>query len=405
MADLNLTKTLTQSGTTKIVMLVMDGLGGLPRTPGGPTELESATTPNLDRLAREGMAGLLHPVDIGVSPGSGPGHLGLFGYDPICYLIGRGVLEAVGIGLQLTDNDVAARGNFCTVDGQGVITDRRAGRISTDECARMVGLIEDIALPGVETIVKPVRDYRFALILRAAGLSEALNETDPQKTGLKPLVVKAQKDTAEARRTADLVNQWIDQVRVRIKDQHPANMVTLRGWSRTPGLPTFLEVFKLKAAALAVYPMYKGLASLVGMDLIQGLTNVDEQLEALAKLWNDYDFFFMHYKYTDSRGEDGDFDAKVAEIEKVDHIVPRILDLKPDVVVVTGDHSTPSVLKSHSWHPVPVLLWAPGTTRANPDVTGFGETQCLRGALGQFRATYLMNLITAHALRQAKYGA
>jgi len=351
------------------------------------------------------MAGLLHPVDIGVSPGSGPGHLGLFGYDPICYLIGRGVLEAVGIGLQLTDNDVAARGNFCTVDGQGVITDRRAGRISTDECARMVGLIEDIALPGVETIVKPVRDYRFALILRAAGLSEALNETDPQKTGLKPLVVKAQKDTAEARRTADLVNQWIDQVRVRIKDQHPANMVTLRGWSRTPGLPTFLEVFKLKAAALAVYPMYKGLASLVGMDLIQGLTNVDEQLEALAKLWNDYDFFFMHYKYTDSRGEDGDFDAKVAEIEKVDHIVPRILDLKPDVVVVTGDHSTPSVLKSHSWHPVPVLLWAPGTTRANPDVTGFGETQCLRGALGQFRATYLMNLITAHALRQAKYGA
>ncbi|MCA1961008.1 MAG: 2,3-bisphosphoglycerate-independent phosphoglycerate mutase [Desulfomonile sp.] len=405
MADLNLTRTLTQTGTTKIVMLVMDGLGGLPRTPGGPTELEAAATPNLDRLAREGMTGLLHPVDIGISPGSGPGHLGLFGYDPLSFLIGRGVLEAVGIGLQLTDDDVAARGNFCTVDGDGVITDRRAGRISTDECARMVGLIEDIALPGVETIVKPVRDYRFALILRAPGLSEALNETDPQRTGLKPLVVEAQKDTAEARRTADLVNQWVDAVRVRIKDEHPANMVTLRGWSRTPGLPTFLEVFKLKAAALAVYPMYKGLASLVGMDLIQGLANVDDQLAALAKLWNDYDFFFVHYKYTDSRGEDGDFDAKVAEIEKVDRIIPRILDLKPNVVVVTGDHSTPSVLRSHSWHPVPVLLWAPGTTRANPDVTGFGETQCLSGALGQFRATYLMNLVTAHALRQAKYGA
>lgn len=405
MSDLNLTKTLTQAGSTKIVMLVMDGLGGLPRTPGGPTELETAETPNLDQLAREGMAGLLHPVDIGISPGSGPGHLGLFGYDPFRYLIGRGVLEAVGIGLHLTDNDVAARGNFCTVDSQGLITDRRAGRISTEECARMVGLIEDIALPGVETIVKPVRDYRFALILRAPGLSADLNETDPQKTGLKPFVVEAQSTTAEAQRTADLVNRWIEEVRVRIKGQHPANMVTLRGWSRTPGLASFLDVFKLKAAALAVYPMYKGLASLVGMDLIQGLTNLDEQLEALARRWNDYDFFFVHYKYTDSRGEDGDFDAKVAEIEKVDRIIPRILDLGPNVLVVTGDHSTPAVLKSHSWHPVPVLLWAPGTTRANPDVTGFGETQCLRGALGQFRASYLMNLITAHALRQAKYGA
>lgn len=405
MADLNVTKTLAQTGTTKIVFLVMDGLGGLPRTPGGPTELEAAATPNLDRLAREGMAGLLHPVDVGVAPGSGPGHLGLFGYDPFRYLIGRGALEAVGIGLHLTDNDVAARGNFCTVDAAGLITDRRAGRISTEECARMVGLIENIALPDVETIVKPVRDYRFALILRSPGLSADLNETDPQKTGLKPFVAEAQSDTAEARRTADLVNRWVDEVRGRIRDEHPANMVTLRGWSRAPGLPSFLEIFKLKAAALAVYPMYKGLASLVGMDLIQGLTNLEGQLDALANLWTEYDFFFIHYKYTDSRGEDGDFDAKVSEIEKVDRIIPRILDLGPNVLVVTGDHSTPSALRSHSWHPVPVLLWAPGTTRTNPDVTGFGESQCLRGALGQFRATHLMNLVTAHALRQAKYGA
>jgi len=405
MTGLDLMKGLTQSGDTKIVLLVMDGLGGLPREPGGPTELEAAATPTMDRLAREGMLGLMHPVGIGISPGSGPGHLGLFGYDPIKFLIGRGVLEAVGIGLKLTPQDVAARGNFCTVNEEGVITDRRAGRISTEECARMVGLIEDLTLPGVEIIVKPVRDYRFVLILRGPGLSDCLNETDPQKTGLKPLKVQAHDQSLEARHTAELVNKWLEMVRERIKDQHPANMATLRGWSKEPGLASFQEVFKLKAAALAVYPMYKGLASLVGMHLIPGLANIEDQLNALAKEWDNYDFFFFHHKYTDSRGEDGDFDGKVHEIEKVDRAIPNILELQPDVLVVTGDHSTPSVLKSHSWHPVPVLFVAPGVSRSNPDVTGFGESECLHGALGQFLGTDLMKLITAHALRQSKYGA
>jgi len=269
----------------------------------------------------------------------------------------------------------------------------------------MVGLIEDITLPGIEVIVKPVRDYRFVLILRGPGLSPELNETDPQKTGVEPLKVHGRDDSPETRHTANLVNQWVDQVRARIRDQRPANMVTLRGWAREPGLASFEDVFKLKAAALAVYPMYKGLASLVGMTLIPGLNNLDEQIEALKREWDRYDFFFVHYKYTDSRGEDGDFDAKVEEIEKVDAAIPRMLELKPSVFVVTGDHSTPAVLRSHSWHPVPVLLWAPGTTRSNFQVTGFGETQCLNGALGQFKATYLMRLITAHALRQIKYGA
>ena len=405
MSDLEMIRSLTQKTGSKIVLLVMDGLGGLPRELLGPTELEAADTPHMNRLAREGMVGLMHPVGIGISPGSGPGHLGLFGYDPIKYLIGRGVLEAVGIGLNLTDKDVAARGNFCTVDADGIITDRRAGRISTEECARMVDLIEDITLPGVELIVKPVRDYRFALVLRGDGLSAALNETDPQKTGLKPLPVHALDDSSGAKHTAELVNQWVEKVHDRIKNEHPANMVTLRGWSREPGLPSFEDVFKLKAAALAVYPMYKGLASLVGMTLIPDLANLDDQLAALKKHWDSFEFFFVHYKYTDSRGEDGDFDAKVKEIEKVDAVIPQILEQKPDVLVVTGDHSTPAVLKSHSWHPVPVLFWAPGVTRANPDVTSFGETHCLRGALGQFRGPDLMNLITAHALKQAKYGA
>ncbi len=405
MADLDLIKSITQAGDSKIVLLVMDGLGGLPKVPGGPTELEAANTPNMDSLAKDGMIGLADTVDIGIAPGSGPGHLGLFGYDPLKYLIGRGVLEAVGIGMELTDKDVAARGNFCTVDQDGIITDRRAGRISTEECARMISLIDDITLPGVEVIVKPVRDYRFVLILRGSGLSPALNETDPQKTGLKPLEIEPQNESTEAAHTAELVNKWLTQVKERIKNQHPANMVTLRGWSKEPGLPNFDEIYKLKAAALAVYPMYKGLASLVGMELIQGLQTLDDQIKALKKEWNNFDFFFFHYKYTDSRGEDGDFDAKAKEIEKVDAVIPQILELKPDVLVITGDHSTPAVLKSHSWHPVPVLLWAPGKTRNNLDVTGFGETQCLRGALGHFRAADLMALITAYAGRHMKYGA
>jgi 2,3-bisphosphoglycerate-independent phosphoglycerate mutase len=405
MVDIDLSKSLSQQGDTKIVMLVLDGLGGLPKDPGGLTELETAYTPNMDRLAVEGSLGLINTVGIGVTPGSGPGHLGLFGYDPLKYVIGRGVLEAVGIGLKLTDLDVAARGNFCTVDESGTITDRRAGRISTEECARMVSLIEDITVPGVEIIVKPVRDYRFVLLLRGAGLSHALNETDPQKTGLKPLRLRPQDGSAEARATADIVNQWVDKVSERIKGEFPANMVTLRGWSREPGLQGFSEVFGLKAAALAVYPMYKGLASLVGMSLIEGLSNLDDQLDALRTNWDSYDFFFVHYKYTDSKGEDGDFDGKVAEIEKVDAVIPRILELNPDVLVVTGDHSTPAVLKSHSWHPIPLILWAPGKTRANINVTGFGETQCLNGSLGQFDASSLMRLVTACAMRQTKYGA
>jgi 2,3-bisphosphoglycerate-independent phosphoglycerate mutase len=405
MSDLDLMRNLTQKSPSKIVILVMDGLGGLPREKGGPTELEAACTPNMDRLAKEGMLGLINPVGIGITPGSGPGHMGLFGYDPLEFLIGRGVLEAVGIGVPLTAMDVAARGNFCTVDDQGIITDRRAGRISTEECSRMVGLIEDISLPGVEIIVKPVRDYRFVLILRGEGLSPALNETDPQKTGEHPLRIEAQNSTSEAKFTAELVNAWIDRVRDRIKDQRPANMVTLRGWSKEPGLAGFEEIFKLRALALAVYPMYKGLASLVGMKLIDGISNLDEQMVALKNNWDSFDFFFIHHKYTDSRGEDGDFDGKVKEIEKVDSIIPQVLKMEPDVLVITGDHSTPAVLKSHSWHPVPVLLWAPGTTRRNPNIDGFGETDCLNGALGQLRGPELMRIITAHALKQAKYGA
>jgi 2,3-bisphosphoglycerate-independent phosphoglycerate mutase len=395
---------LATTANTKIILLVMDGLGGIPRQPGGPTELEFAKTPNLDKLAQQSMLGLSIPIGHGITPGSGPGHLGLFGYDPLHYVIGRGVLESVGIGFELTPDDVAARGNFCTVDDNLLITDRRAGRIPTEKCAELVAKLRPIKLPGVEVFVEPVQDYRFALIFRGKGLSDQLNETDPQKTGLAPLPIHAQDSSPEAARTADLANQWVAAAREILKNEKPANMVTLRGWAKEPGLPKFADVYKLRSVAIAVYPMYKGLASLVGMTLIQGLHNLDEQIAALKDNLDKYDFVFFHYKYTDSRGEDGNFEAKAAEIEKVDAALPRILGMKPDVLIVTGDHSTPAVWKSHSWHPVPTLLYAPGLARRN-DVSGFGETECLKGALGQFYARDLMPLALAYAGRLNKFGA
>jgi 2,3-bisphosphoglycerate-independent phosphoglycerate mutase len=297
---------------------------------------------------------------------------------------------------------VAARGNFCTVDDNLLITDRRAGRIPTEKCVELIKLLKPIKLPGVEIIVEAVQDYRFALIFRGKSLSDKLSETDPQKTGLAPLPVKPLDH--EASLTADLANAWVAQAREVLKNERPANMVTLRGWAKEPGLQKFADLYKLRSAAIAVYPMYKGLASLAGMTLIPDLHSLDAEVEALKANWANYDFFFFHFKYTDSRGEDGNFEAKAAEIEKVDAVLPRILQLKPDVLIVTGDHSTPAVWKAHSWHPVPTLLYAPGLTRRN-DVAGFGETECLKGALGQFYATDLMPMALAHAKRMNKFGA
>ena len=402
MADFELLKELVSPNSSKIVLLVMDGLGGLPREVNGPTELEFAQTPNLDRLATEGCLGLSQPAGTGVTPGSGPGHLGLFGYDPIKYLIGRGVLESVGIGFELGADDVAARGNFCTVDENNVITDRRAGRIPTSKCVELVDKLRPITLPGVEVFVEPVQDYRFCLVLRGKGLDGRIADTDPQKKA-PPLPATAH--VPEAAHTAELFNQWIAKAREILKNEHPANAVTLRGFASHPALPRFPEVYGLRAACVAVYPMYKGVASLVGMDVIkfEGGKPEDE-FKAVADNWDKYDFFFVHIKYTDSRGEDGDFEAKAKIVEGVDAALPNLLALKPNVVIVTGDHSTPWSLKSHSWHPVPTLLWAPGTTRRD-ECKAFGETEALKGALGHFPATDLMMFALAHSKRLGKLGA
>lgn len=406
MTSLDIIRRLTRDTGGQILMLVMDGLGGLPIEPGGPTELEFARTPNLDRLAREGSTGLSIPIARGIAPGSGPAHMGLFGYDPLTYDIGRGVLEAVGIGLEVRFGDVAARGNFCTVDEQGLITDRRAGRIPTEQGAEACDALRDIQLPSVDLIIEPVKEYRFAVILRSQGLSPAIHDTDPQVVGERPLPAYPVDDTPEAEYTADLFNQFIEQAAERLRGHHPANMVTLRGFATDPDLPKFHDVYRLKSACVAVYPMYKGISQLVGMDVIETDPHDDAaaEFQRVAQIWSDYDFVFCHIKYTDSRGEDGDFDAKIAVIEEVDQALPILLDIQPEVLIVTGDHSTPAKYRAHSWHPVPTLLWAPETHL--PDrAQAFGERECMSGALGQFPATDLMPMALAHARRLDKYGA
>jgi 2,3-bisphosphoglycerate-independent phosphoglycerate mutase len=396
-----LTRELREASDTKIVLLVADGLGGLPLEPGGKTELETARTPNLDALAREGVCGLSIPVLPGITPGSGPGHLGLFGYDPLRHRIGRGILEALGINFPVGARDVAVRGNFCTVDGAGLITDRRAGRPSNERCAAMCRKLQQIKLPGVEVFVEPVREHRFVLVLRGDDLGDAVNDTDPQQTGVKPLEARGADPASE--NTARAVNRFVAEAARVLADDAPTNMVTLRGFARHPKIETMQEVYGLKPVAIAVYPMYRGLARLVGMEVADAGATLGDQVKTLERLWGQYDFFFVHFKYTDSTGEDGNFPAKVEMIERLDAEVPRVRALNPDVLIVTGDHSTPSKLRSHSWHPVPTVLWA--KTCRTDAVTEFGESSCLRGGLGQFQAMYLLPLALAHAGRLGKFGA
>ena len=401
MKEHELVRELAEQNASKIVMVVADGLGGLPMQLDGKTELETAATPNLDRLAARGTCGSSVPVLPGITPGSGPGHLGLFGYDPLEFKIGRGALEATGIGFELGPDDVAARGNFCTLDAAGTIADRRAGRIPSEESFKVVERLQAVKIAGVETFVKPVKEHRFVVVFRGKGLDGRVADTDPQAVGVAPLD-PLPVDPA-AKKTAEVAKEFVRQARAILANEPKANGMVLRGFAAKPALPSYEELYGLRAAAIAVYPMYKGLAQLAGMTLVGKAQSLDEQIDELAKCWNDYDFFFLHFKYTDSTGEDGAFDQKVKRIEELDRVIPRIEALKPDVLIVTGDHSTPSRLKSHSWHPVPTLL-AADTCR--PDgLSRFSERDCLRGGFGIFPAKHLMLLAMAHAQRFGKYGA
>lgn len=392
---------LVQPADTKILFVVADGLGGFAGADRG-SELEEAATPNLDRLAAAGSVGLHESVAPGVTPGSGPSHLALFGYDPVENNLGRGALSAAGLDVELNPGDVAARANLATLDPTGRITDRRAGRLSDEEAAEVVAVLADkVDVDGAEVSFTPEAQHRVLVVLRGEGLSPAVTDTDPQIVGVHPL--KSEPRTGEAERTAGVLAELDRQVRQALADHPKANVLLLRGFDSVRDLPSMQERYGLLAAAIAVYPMYRGLARLVGMEGLPPAADIDAQLTLLADHWSHFDFFFFHHKSPDAAGEDGDFAAKVKAIEALDDVVPRLTELGPDVIVVTGDHATPSQMAAHSWHPVPLLLW--GARVGRDDVDRFGERWCSRGMLGRRPATEIMPLALAAAGRLAKYGA
>jgi 2,3-bisphosphoglycerate-independent phosphoglycerate mutase len=401
MISLDLMKEISRSSATKIVLLVIDGLGGLPSPQTGKTELETAKTPNLDELAAKSICGLSDPVSPGITPGSAPGHLALFGYDPVQFIIGRGVLEALGIDFDLKPGDIAARGNFCTLDKAGLVTDRRAGRISTEQNTRLCQLIDGMELDGVQIIVLPVKEHRLVVVFRGNGLGDKISDSDPQQVGLAAKTIIAL--NSQANRMAIVANQFISQVEKILAEHYPANMILLRGFSQRPQFPTMNQVYKLKPAAIASYPMYRGLARVVGMEILKTGATIKDEFEALKQNFNSYDFFFLHIKGTDSAGEDGDFDRKADILEQIDRAIPSMTALEPDVIVVTGDHSTPAQLKGHSWHPVPIILYS---RWCRPDgVAQFSESACASGGLGRMQAVDIMPLAMANALKLDKFGA
>ena len=401
MIPVQVIRSVAQRTPTKIVLLVMDGLGGLPYE--GRTALEAADCPCLDRLAADSECGLTVPIAQGITPGSGPAHLALFGYDPLKYEIGRGVLEALGVELSMTPRDVAARGNFATLDERGTITDRRAGRIPTEKnkelCAILSKAIPNVA--DVEIIIEPGKEHRFTILFRGDDLDGRIADADPQKAPAAPLSAKAL--APESERSAAIANTFIQKATEALKSQSPANTVLLRGFAKYPDIPTMGSLFNLQPAAIAAYPMYRGLAKLVGMKILDAGETIEDEFNALSREYRNHDFFYVHIKKTDSYGEDGNFPAKVAVIKEVDHYLPLLLALEPDVIVVTADHSTPCLLKAHSWHPVPFLLWSK-YCRPN-GLQRFTENECARGSLGAFPAVDAIPLMLANALKLTKFGA
>jgi 2,3-bisphosphoglycerate-independent phosphoglycerate mutase len=391
---------ICQPTASKVIMLVADGLGGAPHPETGKSELEVAKTPNLDKLASRSACGLTTPVLPGITPGSGPGHLSLFGYDPVKYIIGRGVLEALGIDIELSDGDVAARGNFCTVDSEGKLVDRRAGRISSLESIPLCEQLNQIDVPGIDMSIFPVQDYRFVALFRGQGLTESVTETDPQILGVPPRHVEALNPAAE--KTAAAANALIERAMEMLGKREKANMVMLRGFSQLPKLPSFGESYRLNPAAIAAYPMYRGLAKVAGMKVIPTGHNFQAEVDTLRQNFQEHDFFYLHYKPADAAGEDGDFDAKVQALEALDKFIPSILDLNPDTLVVAGDHATPSILAGHGWQPVPLLIHSKLTL--GEGVEAFHERACANGSIGRIPATQIMFLALAHAGKLIKFG-
>ena len=389
---------LVRESDTKILLMVLDGLGGLPHPQTGRSELETASLPNFDALATRSSRGFLSPLGPGFTPGSGPAHLALFGYDPWRNTIGRGALSALGLGVDFAPGDVASRINFCTVDEAGRVVDRRAGRIPTDKCRELCRMLEGIRVPEMQIFITPEMEHRAVVLFRGEGLADGVTDSDPQMTAVLPRSLEG------SARTVEVANSFLDQAAELLRGETPANMVLIRGFGSYPRLSHMDEVYGLRAAAIAGYPMYRGVARAVGMEAVQSDRGLASAVAALKARWEDFDFFYIHVKETDRAGEDADFDGKVRLLEEVDAHIPEILGLEPDVVVVTGDHSTPSIMGGHSWHPVPVVI-SSRWSRPDPGPAEFTETGCLGGSIGQIPSTSLMALALAHARRLNKLGA
>lgn len=410
MSDLlDVIRGLSKKTESKIVLVVLDGVGGLPMELNGETELATANTPNLDKLAADSQMGLVELVGAGITPGSGPGHLSLFGYDPLKYVVGRGALSAVGIGVKLNAGDVAVRGNFATLGANRIVDDRRAGRPSDEKNVEIVAKLK-AAIPSIDGIPVEIyteSEHRFVVVFRAQNgeaLGANISDVDPQVVGVQPMTATAHDPASE--KTAALVNAFVSRAELALKEEPQVNGVLFRGYSDVPHFPSFTDVYQLNAACIASYPMYKGLASLVGMEVlsVEGHEDaLDGKIKALTENWGKYDFFFFHVKKTDSTGEDGNFNEKVHKVEIFDELLPQILALKPDVLGIVGDHSTPSKLMSHSWHPVPFLIHG-GHGRFDP-AQRFTESEGLKGTLGLRKGTDVMPLLMANALKLNKYGA
>ncbi len=398
----NLISSLAVENDKTICLLVMDGVGDCDND-GKGTALQLAKTPNLDALASGGAVGLHHPIAVGVTPGSGPGHLGLFGYDPLVYQVGRGVLSALGIEFPLEKRDVAARLNFCTLDVAGNVADRRAGRIGDDENKRVLAKLRDkiVSPAGVEVLLETVAEHRALLVLRGDGLDDDIGDTDPQAVGAQPL--SPARPPHEKSKTAKIVAGVLGQAKKILSDESKANMILARGFAKWPDWPTFSERYKLRPAAVAGYPMYRGVARLVGIPVVSEPTTAADVCIEAGRALADHTFVFAHFKYTDKTGEDGDLAGKIARIEEMDAALPELLTAGPDVLIITGDHSTPPSLKAHSWHPVPVLMKAPYLRGG--DGVGFDEVRCRSGQIGTIFSRELIPLAMAHAGKLEKFGA
>ena len=392
---------IVRSNDSRVIMVVVDGLGGIPSSDTGLSELESARTPNLDQLAQSSDCGLSTPVLPGITPGSGPGHLSLFGYDPIEHIIGRGALEAFGAGIVMKQGEIAARGNFCTIDNTGLITDRRAGRIPTTECQRLCTMLSSITIPQITLRVVPGEGHRFTIVFKGENLSSDISSNDPQATGIQPLTIVGLNKPSNP--LIQVVNSFLDQARELLRNEQQANMVLLRGFSSVPNIPSMANSYQLNPAAIAAYPMYRGLAQLIGMTVLPTGITFQQEIQTLVDNYLDHNFFFLHYKDADTAGEDGDFQGKVKALEEFDRLIPEVTALKPAVLAITGDHATPAVMKGHSWHPVPFLIHSKYAIKGI--TPAFSEKSCKSGSIGVIPAQHLMLSILAHADKLTKFGA